>query len=348
MIKILIVDDSETETAILKQIFEAEKDMQVVACAKNGEEAIQLTAQLKPDLITMDIIMPKMNGFEATRLIMSTHPTPIVVISSAANDEALNTTFKALEAGALTVLEKPDSYTSLSRYSARQKIIDTVRSMSEIKPIKRRFHTPKQKIISNTFEEKKRGEFEIIAIGVSVGGPQVLRTILSALPKYFPVPIVIVQHMAHGFMNGFTKWLDNYCQLSVKEAANQEELLPGTIYFAPDYYHLQIKRSQKKLIANLVKSPPISGFCPSATVLLQSVANVSKEKALGILLTGMGNDGAIGLLELKKAKGHTIIQDEESAVVFGMAGVAQSLNAVDKVIPLEKIADYLINITKSS
>jgi two-component system, chemotaxis family, protein-glutamate methylesterase/glutaminase len=354
MITILIVDDSPTQTQLLKVLFEAEKDMRVIGCAKNGEEAIDMTVKLKPDIITMDIIMPIINGFEATRWIMSNQPTPIVVISSAANDMVLNTTFLALEAGALSVLEKPEDPNSPSFPLMRQRIIDTVRNMSQIKVMTRRFHVPKKKGLPIkkikahpiTTIKIKPGQYEIIAIGVSVGGPQALKTIFSQLSASFPLPIVVVQHMTTGFIQGFTHWLNKYCALTIKNAEDNEILLGGTIYFAPDHHHLHINRRQGKLVAHLVKSAPVSGFCPSATVLLQSVAKTSGPHAIGILLTGMGNDGAQGLLELKNAKGHTLIQDKESAVVFGMAGVAHSLNAVDKIIALDKLADYLMDITQ--
>lgn len=348
MINILIVDDSETETLLLKELFEAEKDMRVIGYAKNGEEAVKLNTKLKPDIITMDIIMPVMNGVEATRLIMSQNPVPIVIISSAANEELVKTTFSALDAGAVSVLEKPENITSALFEHQRKRIIDTVRNMSQIKVIKRRFHVTSKKSPPVLPSKIMPDYIEIIAIGVSVGGPQALKTICSRLPPQFPIPIVIVQHMTQGFITGFTHWLDKNCDLTVKLAENNETLSNGTIYFAPDSYHLKIRRVQGKLTSILVKSPPVSGFCPSATVLLQSVAEVSRQHALGILLTGMGSDGAEGLLELKMAKGHTIIQDKESAVVFGMAGVAQSLNAVDKIIPLDKIADYLIKIAQGN
>jgi two-component system chemotaxis response regulator CheB len=345
MINILIVDDSQTEALLLKSLFEAEKDMRVIGHAKNGEEAIALTAKLKPDIITMDILMPIKNGLEATRLIMSSIPTPIVVISSTANDIVLNTTFLALEAGALSVLEKPEHPNSSTFNTMRQRIIDTVRSMAQIKVITRRFYTPKKMPPIATYTREKTNQFEIIAIGVSVGGPQALKTILTKLPASFPIPIVIVQHMTIGFMLGFTNWLNQQCALKVKIAEPAEELLAGHVYFAPDHHHLEVNRRNGKLIAHLAKTPPVSGFCPSATVLLKSVAVTSGKHAVGALLTGMGNDGAQGLLDLKNAHGHTFIQDKESAVVFGMAGVAQSLNAADKIVPLSKIAIYLISLT---
>lgn len=348
MIKILIVDDSPTESALLKYLFESEKDMKVVGIARNGKEALKLIPILKPDVITMDIQMPELNGFEATKLIMSQHPTPIVVISSAVNDPMLNTTFEALQAGAVSVLNKPQNV-NVQFNQENKYIIEIVRSMSEIKVIRRRFHvspkaTSPKKI--TTPDVPISNAFEIIAIGTSVGGPQALRTILEKLPSDFPVPIVVVQHMTNGFIHGFTKWLNNHTQITIKEAINHEMLIPGSVYFAPDHCHLGVRRFQGKLRADLVKKEPVAGFCPSATVLLQSVAKVCNKNAIGILLTGMGNDGAEGLLELKNAGGHTLIQDQASTVVFGMAGTAQSMGAVDKVIELEQMADYLMKMTR--
>lgn len=351
MINILIVDDSLTEIALLKRLIESEKDMRVIGVARNGKEAIEMNARLKPDLITMDILMPIMDGLEATRIIMSQQPVPIVVISAATNDEALKVTFRALEVGALSVLEKPVNFNSPEFSSARKRIIDTIRSMAEIKVIKRRFNTQalllRKKMKKPQVIIEQNLNYEIVAIGVSVGGPEVLKKILSSLPAHFPVPIVIVQHMTQGFIMGFTKWLNDNTALKVKHAEDQELLKKGTVYFAPDHFHFTVARANKNLKVKLIKGSPVSGFCPSATVLLQSVAKVSGKNAIGVLLTGMGNDGAQGLLELKQAQGHTLIQDAESAVVFGMAGVAQSLGAVDLVVELDEIAEYLIKITKA-
>lgn len=345
MINILIVDDSETEIAILKHLFESEVDFKVVGCAKNGAEAVKLVALLKPHLITMDIHMPVMDGLEATRLIMSQYPTPIVVISSKLNDEALNATYHALEAGALSVLDKPTDIAALSSKRAHKQIIDTVRSMAEIKVITRRFQMAKTPTpsVSTTTDYSGR-KYEVVCIGASIGGPQALKTILAKLPEDFPLPIVVVQHMTEGFINGFAQWLNDDIALQVKITEQGEVLRKGVVYFAPDGYHLEVTRTHENLVAKLTKSPPVAGFCPSITVLFASAAKICGKNAVGVLLTGMGHDGAHGLLELKKALGHTFIQDSKSAVVFGMAGVAQSLGAIDKVVELDQIADYLTKL----
>ncbi|ARB92904.1 chemotaxis-specific protein-glutamate methyltransferase CheB [Legionella longbeachae] len=345
MIKILIVDDSPTETALIQHIIESAKDMEVIGVAKNGKEAIELNKKLKPNLITMDIHMPVMDGLEATRIIMAHHPTPIVIISSLINSESAQASFHILDAGALTALEKPQNVFSPSFEDSKNHIIDTLRSLADIRVVKKPL---KRHLTHGSFlaHAKHTSEplYEIIAMGASIGGPIALKTILSQLPADFPVPIVIVQHMSSGFICGFAQWLAENIALTVKNAENYETLKAGVVYIAPEHKHLEIDKAHKNLICKLVDAPPVSGFCPSITHLFQSIARVSRERAIGVLLTGMSDDGATGLLELKQAHGHTLIQDQESSVVFGMGAVAQSLNAVDKVIELENIAGYLTKI----
>lgn len=348
MIKILIVDDSKAEAQLLKHLLESESDICVVECAKDGAEAVEMAGRLSPDLITMDLEMPIMDGHTATRLIMSQFPTPIVVISSKLNETSRDMTYLALEAGAVSVLAKPlNMHASANFEKFRLQLIDTVRSMSEIKVIKRRFRQSisDEKILINKSITHTPGSFEIVAIGTSIGGPQVLKNILSRFSSDFPVPIVVVQHMTQGFMTGFTHWLNTNLALHVKNVENNELLKKGSVYFAPDDFHFTVERTHKGLIAKLIQSEPVAGFCPSITVLLQSIAKTCQKKGIGILLTGMGSDGAQGLLELKKVGGHTLIQDKKSCVVFGMACVAESLGAVDKVIEINQMADYILKMT---
>lgn len=346
MIKILIVDDSETETAILRHILSEHADFEVIGCAKNGAEAIKLVPLLKPDLIAMDIKMPIMGGIEAISYIMSHHPTPIVVISSHLDDERLDATFRALNAGALSVLDKPSNINTPTFKHDQQRIIDTIRSMAKIKVVKRRTFSKKSDIKELPIATHEA--HEIVAIGASIGGTQALNVILSSLPANFPAPIVVVQHMMPGFISGFTKWLNENTELKVQEIAHNEEIKKGVVYFAPDNYHFKIQSEHGRIIGKLVKSPPVSGFCPSITELLKSVAEHCGKNAIGILLTGMGNDGAEGLLAIKEAQGHTIIQDKDSSIVFGMASVAQTLGAVENIMKLDHIADFLIKITTST
>lgn len=343
MIKILIAEDSPTDAAILKHIFESDPGLSVVACACDGLEAVEMAEKFKPDLITMDIKMPKMDGYDAIAQIMSKFPIPIVVISSMINDSESDATFLSLAAGALTVLPKPVDIQSPGFERTRRNIIDTVKSMSEIKVITKRRITPR--IQTDAHLDVTPQDYKIVVIGSSVGGPQALKEILSRLPSNFPIPIVAVQHMTRGFIGGFTKWMDGHVGLRVKLAEDGELLSPGVVYFAPDSNHLQIVKHTDTFRASLLAGPPVSGFCPSITVLMKSVAKHAGNKSVGILLTGMGSDGADGMLTMKQGGAHTLIQDPDSCVVFGMASVAKSLGAVDKVVNLDKIAEYLIRIT---
>jgi two-component system chemotaxis response regulator CheB len=345
MIRVLIVDDSSTETAILKHLLESSPEFHVVGCAKNGAEAIKLVALLKPDLITMDIQMPVMDGIEATKIIMEQYPTPIVMISTKATDKDFDATFKGLNAGALSVLPKPFNVGSSESKLEQQHIMDTIRIMSGINVIKRR-PLLKKTMTKPPLSPKKENQrhHQIIVIGASIGGTQALNVILSPLPKNFPVPILVVQHIMPGYISGYTKWLDGNIHLLVGEMKNNEPLLPGRVYFAPDASHSEVQRSSSHLACKLTKSPTVSGFCPSITVLFESVAKVCGSQAIGVLLTGMGDDGANGLLAIKNTGGHTIIQDKESCIVFGMASVAKELGAVDTVVKLDQIANYLMQL----
>lgn len=348
MIRVLIAEDSSVVALMLKAIFENEEDMVVVGHAKNGREAVNMAHDLKPDIITMDIRMPEMDGFEATRLIMINNPIPIVVISSSVDNEELRITFRAIEEGALAVLEKPHGLTHPDFERVRTELVETIRSMSEIKVVRRK-SIAKPLAPIDIFETAIRQDtkaYELIAIGCSTGGPQVLQHILSTLPVGFPIPILIVQHISTGFVGGLVEWLNGSTLLEVKLAEDDEKLLPGVVYIGPDDYHLQVKRNGKGLTAILSSEEPVNRFRPSVTPLLQSVAEVCKGRGIGGILTGMGADGVQGLLALKQAHGHTFVQDEESAIVYGMPGAAVALGAVDQIVELDKITAYLYSLAR--
>lgn len=347
MIKILICEDSPVIAMLLKAIFEREPDFKVVGHARNGHECVQMAHLLKPNLITMDIRMPVMDGFEATRIIMSSEPVPIVVISSSVGDEELRITFRAIEEGALSVIEKPHGINHPDFEAIRRELVETVRAMADVKLI-RRISRGKQRAagIAITPPSPYVRAYELVAIGCSTGGPQVLQQVLSSLPVSFPAPIVIAQHISKGFVGGLVSWLSRHTLLHLKEAQQGESLLAGTVYFAPDDFHLLITRNSNGLAAQLKQDPPVNGFRPSATPLLQSAARTCAKNAIGAIFTGMGCDGADGLLALRRAGGHTIVQDRESAVVFGMPGAAVALDAVDEIVKLDKIAAYLTHLVQ--
>ena len=348
MIRILIAEDSQVVALLLKALFELEPDMQVVGHARNGREAVQMTHELKPDLVTMDIRMPVMDGFEATRQIMASDPTPIVVVSASVDNEELSITFKAIEEGALSVIEKPRGISHPDFDTIRRELIETVRAMAEVKVIRRRFFARPADVdigapIVPPLQSGARS-YELLAIGCSTGGPQVLHRIFSSLAAGFPVPIVVTQHISKGFIGGLIDWLSVSTPLKVKVAQAGEKLQPGTIYFAPDDRHLKVLRSGPELVVSLGIEPEVNGFRPSACPMFKSVASACGKQAVGVLLTGMGVDGAEGLLAMRKAGGHTLVQDEESSVVYGMPGAALALDAADQVVEIDRMSSYLTNI----
>lgn len=315
--------------------------MQVVGVAANGAQAIEMAEQLRPDLITMDIRMPVMDGFQATRHIMSSRPVPIVVVSTSVDDEELHTTFRAIEEGAICVLEKPVGISHPDFESNRLELVDTVRAMAEVKVVRRRVMTPAQ-VRMDAAALPSGIPPELIAIGCSTGGPMALMTLLKAMPWVFPLPIVVAQHMTRGFVGGLVAWLRSHVGFEVCLAEDGQRLQPSTVYFAPDDYHLRIERSGGHLIARLGSDERLNGFRPSADVLLSSAAQTCPGRAIGVLLTGMGEDGAKGLLEMRQRGCRTIVQDNASSVVYGMPESALAVDAVDEVVPLAQMPAYLV------
>ncbi|MDP2169360.1 MAG: chemotaxis-specific protein-glutamate methyltransferase CheB [Rhodocyclaceae bacterium] len=349
MIRILIADDSRVISQLLKIIFESESDMQVVGIAADGREAVRLAQELRPDVMTMDIRMPVMDGFEATRLIMSSQPVPIVVISASVDDAELRTTFRAIEEGALAVIEKPVGLSHPEFEAMRREITDTVRAMAALKVFRRRAQAkqPAQPMVEAERVPPGRVR-EIVAIGCSTGGPQALQAVLGTLPASFPLPIAIAQHMSKGFIGGLAEWLRSQSLLNIRLVTHGEQLKPGTVYFAPDDFHLRVVRDAHGLVAQLSQEGLINGFRPSATPLLQSVAQTCQGGGIGVLLTGMGCDGAVGLLAMRQAGAHTLVQDQVSAVVYGMPGAAIAIDAVDRIVNLKHMAAYLQSLAMPS
>lgn len=347
MIRILIAEDSKVIALLLRGILENEPDMKVVGVAEDGAKAIQMSRDLRPDLVTMDIHMPQVDGFAAIRTIMAENPVPIVVVSSLSSSTERDVTFRALEEGAVAVIEKPQTLSDSDFERTRRQLVETVRAMAEVKVVKRRLDARRPAGPTGPCALQPRGEYKVLAIGCSTGGPQALHRILSALPADFPIPVVVVQHITHGFIDGLAAWLQGYTPLKVKLAENGESLRHSSIYFAPDDYHLLIAKSQDGFKARLENGEAVRGFIPSVDQLLHSIARSCSGQAIGILLTGMGDDGARGLLEMKRSGCHTLVQDEASSVVFGMGGSALALGAVDRVVELKEIPSYLASLAYS-
>ena len=346
MIKVLIVEDSPVAREFLTYILTSDPAIQVVGVAKNGAEALEITAQLRPDVITMDIHMPIMDGFEATRRIMETVPTPIVIVSGSIGATEVASTFRALEAGALAVVRRPNGMNHDAFEAGSKELLQTVKLMSEIKVV-RRTARPAQGRVSTPMPvvsaPRTDAAIQLIAIGTSTGGPPVLQKILSGLPRNLPVPVLIVQHIAKGFVQGFAEWLSGASGFPVHIASHDEVPLPGHGYVPPDGLHMGVAAGPRIVLSD---SPPENGLRPSVAYLFRSVAQVLGPGAVGVLLTGMGKDGAEELKVMKEKGAVTIVQDEESSVVHGMPGEAVKLGAATHVLAPEGIAAMLTALVK--
>jgi len=344
-IRVLVVDDSPVVRELLVYLLGADPRIQVVGTAGNGEEALEAVKHKKPDVVTMDYHMPKMNGLEATRKIMETHPVPIVIVSgSSARDEA-SAAFRLLEAGAIAVVEKPVGVGHPRHEAAAKELLQTVKLMSEVKVVKRwprrEAGAPAALLRPAAELAPVQAEIKLVAIGASTGGPIVLKTILAGLPENFPVPILIVQHIAAGFTQGLADWLAQSSGFAVYVASADQSLLPGHAYVAPDGLHMKLAPEGRIVLS---AEAPENGHRPSVSTLFRSVATAVGRNAIGVLLTGMGNDGARELRLMKNKGAVTIAQDQETSVVHGMPGEAIKLDAATLVLPPEKIAAVLTSL----
>jgi two-component system chemotaxis response regulator CheB len=347
MIKVLITEDSPVVRGYLEYILNSDPDIQVIGMAKDGEEAVRMVAENKPDVITMDIHMPKMDGFEATRQIMETNPVPIVICSASWNPEEVDKTFRTMEAGAVAALEKPGGIGHPQSEASVRELIQTVKMMSEVRVV-RRWARLRRAMKDSGIPIPKISEspivdldIKLVAVGASTGGPLVLQTILSNLPRHFSVPIVIVQHIAMGFLQGLGEWLSKTTNFPVHIAADGERLQPGTAYLAPNGFQIGVCKRSK---VELSQGNPENNLCPSISYLFRSVTKTFGKNGIGVLLTGMGKDGAEELKLLKETGALTIAQDKESSVVHGMPGEAIRLGATTYVLPPKKIAEKLLSL----
>ncbi|MCX6556914.1 MAG: chemotaxis-specific protein-glutamate methyltransferase CheB [Candidatus Aminicenantes bacterium] len=347
MIKVLIVEDSPVAREFLTYVLTSDPAIRVVGTANNGLEALAAIRQNKPDVITMDIHMPMMDGFEATRRIMETLPTPIVIVSGNLGGDEVESTFRAIEAGALAVIRRPPGFNHIEFETASKELIQTVKLMSEVKVVKRVPHAVKARIAAPPAMAKplpKTAVIQAVAIGASTGGPPVLNKILSGLPQNFPVPLLIVQHIAQGFSEGFAEWISNASGFPVQVATHGERPVPRHGYVAPDGFHLGLDSGPRIALSSLA---PENGLRPSVSYLFRSVAQVLGPAAVGVLLTGMGRDGAEELKMMKERGAITFAQDEESSVVHGMPGEAIKLNAATYILAPEDITTTLIALIKN-
>jgi two-component system, chemotaxis family, protein-glutamate methylesterase/glutaminase len=340
MIRVLVVEDSPTVREFLLQILRSDPAIEVVATAETGEEALEAVERTRPDIITMDVHMPRMNGFDATRRIMETRPTPIVIVSGTTDFTDTAKAFRAIESGALAVLQKPSGVGHPDHEQNISELIRTVKVMSEVKVVRRwpRYRTaeiaPEPSFCKEILPRNAQSHPRIVAIGASTGGPPVLQTILAGLPRSFPIPVLIVQHIAAGFTQGFVEWLAQSSSLPVHIPVHGQSVLPGQAYVAPDGLHMAVGADGR---VQLRSDEPENGLRPSVACLFRSVAKAYGQSAVGVLLSGMGKDGAWELRLMKEQGAVTIAQDQDTSVVHGMPGEAIKLGGATFVLPPEKI-----------
>ncbi len=341
MIQVLIVDDSSVSRELLSGILQSDPDISVIGTASNGSEAVRLTSLLHPDIITMDINMPGIDGFEATRQIMEISPVPIIIVSGVDNLSEIAASFRVMQAGALAVIPKPPSPGDPHFPAACDEILSAVRTYHEVRVVRRRAR-PTPFTPPADLRDTIPGSVSLVAIGASTGGPPAIQSIISGLSRPFPAPLVLVQHMSPGFIEGFSEWLTSSTGFPVRVASDGEQLRPGLLYVAPDHVHTGITHD---LRIQLSDAPAEHNLRPSVSYLFRSVAQNLGASAIGVLLTGMGTDGSLELGMMRQAGAITIIQDRESSVVYGMPGEALRIGGASLVLSPENIALELMNLT---
>ena len=345
--KVLIVDDSAYTRQLMKRIIEQDPGLTVAGIAGDGVDAMAKTLRLKPDIITLDFEMPEMDGFSFLRWLMRERPTPVIMVTSH-NDS--KTVFKALELGAVDFIAKPTKRASLELQSIEKDLLRKIRGIKQIR----------LDILSKNLELLDREEpvepasdtgqesVQVVAVGSSTGGPAALQIILTRLPAHFSAGIIVSQHMPRGFTGPLSERLNKLAQIRIKEASDNDLIEPGTVLICPGGYHLGLKRKGPKTVVVLKEGRLTDKYVPSVDYMMSSAAEVFGANAMGVLLTGMGNDGAQGMVEIKGKGGYTIAESEESAVVFGMPAEAIKAGAVESVLPISDIPAEIIRVVSYS
>lgn len=340
---VVIVEDSPTVREFLVEALRSVGGFEVVETAADGETALEIVKRRRPDVVTMDVHLPGMDGFETTRKIMETSPTPIVIVSGSVDTREMAVGFRAIEAGALAILPRPQGLGSPSYLAEIQELASTLRTMSEVKLVKRWPQRRATLRAAAAVGIPSDGAARLVAIGASTGGPLALKTLLSGLSKDFPVPIAIVQHMSAGFGEGFVNWLSGATGFPLRVARDGDLLRPGQALVAPHGVHMT---AESGLQVRFNNDPEENGMRPAVSQLFRSVARNFGSYAVGVQLTGMGKDGAWELKDMRDAGAETIAQDKETSVVHGMPGEAIRLGAAAHVLPIEAIAPALERLVK--
>lgn len=351
-ISVLIVDDSALVRNTLVDILESDQDIEIMGTAGDPFIAASKMRSRVPDVITLDVEMPRMDGITFLRKIMTQHPIPVVICSSLVGAGS-KTAMKALEYGAVEIIQKPALGTKQFIEESKIRIIDTVKAaaISKLRKLNKPRKVP-PKLTADAILRKPAANKamlatteKVVAVGASTGGTEALRTMLEALPPDAP-GFVVVQHMPEHFTTAFAKRLNDLCRVSVKEAVNNDTVIPGQVLIAPGNRHMLLKRSGARYFVEIRSGPLVSRHRPSVDVLFRSTARYAGKNSIGVIMTGMGDDGARGMSEMKEAKAYTIAQDERTSVVFGMPKEAIKREAVNKVLPLESIAKAVLQYSR--
>lgn len=348
-IRVLVVDDSALMRLLISDILKSDREIEVVATARDGVDGIKKVTELKPDVVALDIEMPRLDGLHALGYIMSEIPTPVVMISAFTKSGA-EATFRALEYGAVDFVSKPSGPISRDIGAVGDELVAKIKMAARVDVGKLKFILPKkipEKYLKSGPKKDVPG-IKVVAIGASTGGPRALGEILPQLDTDIPTGLLVVQHMARGFTKTFARRLDKESKIEVKEAEHGDRIEPGRALIAPGDYHMIVRKevSGKETagIISLNQDPPVYGLRPTVDAMMISVARAYGDKTIGVILTGMGSDGAKGMKAIRDNNGKTIAQDKDSCVVYGMPKAAVEEGAVDKVVPLAKIAKEIMKI----
>jgi two-component system chemotaxis response regulator CheB len=348
-IRVLLVEDSQIALVILKRILNSSPQIEVVGEAHTGLEALSLIPKVRPDVICTDLHMPQMDGLTLTSEVMKRYPRPILVISVSVQHNDTHRVFQLLEAGAVDICPKPLAGLTSDDDRFKKELINKIEVLSGVKVLRKQSSAVKPRIrlsskAASPLSYDSTAKPRVIAIAASTGGPQALYDVFTQLPPDFPIPIVCIQHICSGFLQGLIDWLTLSCPLSIQIAQAGAMPKPGHIYFPPERHHLELDVRGRFVYSD---APPWEGHRPSATITFTSIARVYGKRSVGIILSGMGRDGADGMLAIAEAGGVTIAQDETTSVIFGMPKEAIRLGAVQHVLPIRAIAPTLLKLTQS-
>ncbi|SHG85207.1 protein-glutamate methylesterase/protein-glutamine glutaminase [Virgibacillus chiguensis] len=345
IIRVLVIDDSAFMRKILTDMLSSDPAIEVVATARNGEDGLHKINQFSPDVITLDVQMPVMDGITTLKNIMQTNPIPVVMLSSVTEDATIKT-IQAISSGAVDFIAKPSGAISIDIETMKQEIIRKVITAASVKLPSQQEERIRQNIIENPVNELAPYKQTIVVIGASTGGPRALQHIIEQLPKDLAAAVLIVQHMPAGFTKSLAERLNSKSDIAVKEAAHGERLRRGVVYIAPGGWHMKVKQMGSSVFIDLTDEEPLRGHRPSVDMLFTSLAPLKEVNKMAVILTGMGNDGANGIKSLKKHDKHTYIiaESEETAIVYGMPKAAMATNLVNKQAPLHAVSRLITQL----